>query len=317
MQYIERVGYKSPSCVKAKLENIEYYPFHIHKEDLEIICILNGSVNISDSAASYNLTYGDVHIFNRNDAHQISSFDPDTIMLTVHIDLKHYMQYFDELEKSYFICDTYSDRDLYATDIKHLRFQLARLYYEYKDNSSDIQLESYTRELIELLLEQFQQYVYKEEIDNKANIVRLQNYDKIYKNYERMYRVVDYVYEHYYEKLSLQTLADMEFLSTAHLSRYMKETLGLTFSQLLSLTRCEEASKLLASTHKTVDQIAEAVGFSNRKHLTTQFKRWYGKTPSAYRNEILNDLSSNSRIRLNPFDYDFAKVILDMYLDEY
>ncbi len=316
MQYNEKTGYKSTACIKAKLENIEYYPFHIHKNDIEIICILNGDVTICDSAATYRLSYGDVYIFNRNDAHKITSDNPDTIILTIHIAYDHYLHHFPELENAYFICDTYKHRDLYAMDIRHLRFQLARLYYTYKDGHSEIMLEEYAKELLEVLLSQFQQYVYKETEDSKVSIARLQNYDKIYTNYDRMYRIVDYVFEHYYEKLSLQTLADREFLSTAHISRYLKSTLGLTFSQLLSLTRCEEASKLLSGTDKTVDQIATAVGFSNRKHLLTQFKRWYDKSPSEYRNEILQDLNSDSKIRLKTFDYDFANVILNMYLEE-
>lgn len=316
MQYIEHIGYISPSGVKTKIESISYYPFHIHDNDIEIICVLNGRVHIWDSAASYDLSHGDVHIFNKENPHKILSDDPDNIVLTVQIDCSHYAQYFSDIHDAYFICDTYRERDLYATDIKYLRFHLARLYYAYIARSSDLRLETFTQELLGLLVSQFQQYVYKTDEGNKAHIVRLQNYDKIYKNFERMYRIVDYVSDHYNEKLSLQRIADMEYLSVSYLSKYIKETLGLTFSQLVSLTRCEQASNLLASTNHSVNQIAETVGFSNRQHLAAQFKRWYGKTPTEYRNAILEDLSSNAKIQLNTFDYEFAKIILNVYLYE-
>lgn len=316
MQYIEKIGYKSSAMIRAKVESMEYYPFHLHDDAIEIICVLNGTVRISDSAASYVLTYGDVHIFNKNDPHKIESDDPDNILLTIQLNFDHYSRYFDALDNAYFICDTYADRDLYAVDIKHLRFQLAKIFKEYSGKFSDLKLEKMTKELVSLLLSQFQQYVYKSDGNRAANIVRLQNVDHIYKNYERLYRIVDYVYENFRKKLYLKDIADMEYLSEEYISRYIKELLGLSFTQLISLTRCEEASRQLSSTNKTVDQIAEEVGFSNRKHLATQFKRWYKQTPSEYRSQILKDLSSDSKVSLRPFDYDFANVILEMYLDE-
>ncbi len=317
MQYIEQIGYKSEARIKARLESIEYYPFHIHEHSLEIICVLNGTVEICDSAATYTLSYGDVHMFNPGDPHKITSTSPENIILTVQIDLNHYKYHFKDLKDAYFICDIYSERNLYSMDIKYLRFMLARTYQLYTENCSAIKLEQHARELLEHLLSQFIQYVYRADAEKKANIVRLQNTDHTYKNYERMYRIIDYVYAHYSEKLSLTKIAEMEFLSSSHLSRYIKDTLGLSFSQLVSLTRCENASVLLSSTNKTVDQIADETGFANRNHLAVQFKKWYGKTPSGYRNSILEDLSPTATIKHRSFDYDFAKVLLDMYLDEY
>ncbi|MBQ3185508.1 MAG: helix-turn-helix transcriptional regulator [Firmicutes bacterium] len=316
MQYIEKIGYKTSAGIKAKVESMEYYPFHLHDDAIEIICVLNGTVKISDSAASYTIKYGDVHIFNKNDPHKIESDDPDNILLTIQIDCPHYMRHFDELDDAYFICDTYAERDLYAVDIKHLRFQLARIYREYSGHYSDILLEDMAKELLRLLLSQFRQYVYKSDKNRAANIVRLQNIDHIYKNYERMYRIVDFVYTNFRKKLYLKDIAEREFLSEEHISRDLKETLGLSFTQLISLTRCEEAARQLSSTKRTVDQIAQDVGFANRKHLASQFKRWYQQTPSEYRTSILKDLSSDSKVRLRPFDYDYANILLEMYLDE-
>ena len=316
MQYIEKIGYKTSSLIRAKVESMEYYPFHLHDDALEIICVLNGTVRISDSAASYTLKYGDVHIFNKNDPHKIESDDPDNILLTIQLDTNYYGRFFDELNDAYFICDTYEDRDLYAVDIKHLRFMLAKIFDEYSGAFSEIRLEELGRELLTLLLAQFRQYVYKSDENRAANIVRLQNMNHIYKNYERMYRIVDFVYTNFRKKLHLKDIAEREFLSEEHISRDLKETLGLSFTQLISLTRCEEAARQLSSTNKTVDQIAEEVGFANRKHLATQFKRWYQQTPSQYRSQILKDLSSDSKVKLRPFDYQFTKVLLNMYLDE-
>ena len=317
MEYIEMIGYKRTAEVRAKIESIAYYPFHLHKNDLEIICVLNGKLKIYDSAASYTLSYGDIYFFNPNDPHKIVSDDPDNIVLTIHIKTSHYNQYFNELENCYFICDTYTQPDAYSFDTKFLRFQLAKLYKAYEELAGDIQLEQITRELLQLLIDNFQKYVYKPGTDNRPALVRLQNQEYLYKNYDRVYRIVDFVMENYRDKITLQQIADTEFLTTAHLSRYIKSTLGLTFSQLLSLTRCEETARLLSNTNKNIDEIAAEVGFANRKHLATQFKRWYNQTPTQYRNDVLNDLSSSTHVSFNNYDYNYALKLIEMYLDEF
>ncbi len=332
MQYIEKIGYRSPARVRAKLENIEYYPFHQHDDAIELICVLNGRVDIRDSAASYTLRYGDVHIFNRKDAHKITAHIGDdgipeeNIILTVHIDSDYYKQLIPSLEFMYFISDTFEDRNIYTSEMKHLRFHLARLYWEYAGTdgkSSDLKLEEYTKGLLEYLSQQFQNYIYKEDEPWSAHIVRLQSTDQqilkpggIYRDYTRMYRIVDFVSEHFREKLTLRQIAGQEYLTEEHLSRYIKDTLGLTFTQLVSLTRCEEASRQLSSSAKTVDQIANEVGFSNRKHLATHFRRWYHTTPTQYRREIKKDLSTDSGISLRSFDFEFATLLIKMYLEE-
>lgn len=317
MEYIEMIGYKSSSNIRAKVESISYYPFHLHKHDLEIICVLNGSVTICDSAASYTLSYGDVYFFNKNDSHKIVSDDPENIVLTVHINLNNYIQYFENLNNCYFICDTYAQPSNYSFDIKHLRFQLANIYKSYTEKISDIKLEQHAKELLTLLTENFQDYIYKEDAEHRPALVRLNSQNKLYKNYDRMYHIVDFVTENFRDKITLQQIADIEYLSTAHLSRYIKETLGLTFSQLLSLTRCEETARLLSHTNKTIDQIAAEVGFANRKHLALQFKKWFDQTPTQYRNDIHKDLNNETQIRFNSFDYDYAMKLIEMYLDEF
>lgn len=318
MQYHEIIGYKKNCLVRAALESIVYYPFHLHKDDFEIICILNGQVTISDSALTHALSYGDVYIFNPNDPHKIVSEDKSNLILTIQFSRDYWSEQLPQLKDAYFICDTFSEEGTYPTQIKYLRFLLARLYTLYFEKSgSDLALEEVAVDLLQLLLQDFLNYTYERDASGRVNIVRLQNTMHTYKNYDRMYRIVDYVSDHFREKLTLEQIAKMEYLSLSYVSKYIKETLGLTFSELLSLTRCEEAERLLASSKKTIDQIASEVGFANRKHLATQFKRWFSKTPTQYRKGLLEDLQGNASISLQPYDYDFARSLLEMYLDQY
>ncbi len=315
MQYDESIGFKLTSRVKVMLESIIYYPFHLHKNCIEIITVLNGSMLISDSALNHTLGYGDVFIFNANDPHKIMSNDENNIVMTIQIDRDYYKQFFHDLENAYFICDSFSENGTYSLEIIYLRFLLAKLYTLYSIAApSDLEIEKTTIDLLRLLLDQYQYYTYKRNENGRYEIILQRN---INETKTRVYKIIDYITAHYKEKISLENIAAIEYLSISYLSRYIKEASGLSFSEILSLTRCEEAERLLSATNKTVDQIAVEVGFANRKHLYTQFMRWFSKSPSEYRKSILSDLKNKSKIKLRPFDYDYAKMIIDIYLSGY
>ncbi|HPO04014.1 MAG TPA: AraC family transcriptional regulator [Bacillota bacterium] len=315
MQYEAPIGFKLNSRIRVMLESIAYYPFHLHKNCIEIIAVLNGTIVISDSALTHTLNFGDVYIFNANDPHKIVSDDESSIVLTIHIDRDYYKQFFADIDNAFFICDSFLEKDSYSLEIAYLRFLLAKLFVLYISPSpSDLEIEKNVIELLRLLLDAFQSYKYKRGENGSHDIILQRN---INVSKTRVYQIIDYITIHYKEKLTLANIAAKEYLSISYLSNYIKETSGITFSELLSLTRCEEAERLLSATNKTVDQIAVEVGFANRKHLYTQFKRWFSKTPSEYRKSIRSDLNSRARIKVRPFDYEYAKTILDIYLSGY
>lgn len=322
MQYREVIGYKSPASVRVKVENIAYHPFHLHEDALELLCVLEGCPQIWDSAARYTLSAGSVHIFNPNDAHKIQS-EEDNLLLTVHLSRSYYQKAFPGLEDDYFISDTQDGQESTSSEMRRLRFLLARIAVEYMGSCSALTLEQFTCDLIAFLKEQFSDYIYGTDGKQAANIVRLQEASAgitpggLRQNYERIYRIADYVEEHFSEKLQLGELARRERVNEAYLSRYIRRNLGMTFSQFVSLIRCEEASRLLASTDQTVDQIASSSGFSDRKELARHFRRWYQHTPAEYRREIRRDLTSGISIQSVPGNGPRVAEILDLYLDCY
>jgi AraC-like DNA-binding protein len=58
----------------------------------------------------------------------------------------------------------------------------------------------------------------------------------------------------------------------------------VTFSALLDGERKQRALLLLRSHELTVEDIGERLGYQNLANFTRAFRRWTGKTPSAYRN---------------------------------
>lgn len=327
MLYNEIIGFKNNCGVKAILENLIYYPFHVHENILEIVCIIDGKYKIYNGAHQHFISHGDVYFFNSSDSHKIERISDAGIILTIHIDLKHYSGYFKNYneqnnydiikEAPFFICDSFIYDNKYSLAIKHLRFLVAKVYQEYfNDNYSEYRLEAVTKELIEYLLNNHQNYLYAQ-LGNGEYVLIQKEHSHLDEKSKRVYRLVDYIFFHSHEKVTLEDLAQKEFLNTAYLSTYIKQKIGLTFSEFLSITRCEAAERLLGMTSKNTSEIANEVGFSDRNHLSRQFQKWFSKTPSQYRKEIQADLAGDGKSTFDTFDYEFALRIIEGYLDGY
>ena len=78
------------------------------------------------------------------------------------------------------------------------------------------------------------------------------------------------------------------------LSHLFSSTEGITIEKYLILQRIEKAKELLVYGEMTLGEIAERLGYSSVQHLSQQFKKTTGLTPSAFR--LLKD---NRRIALD------------------
>ena len=74
-------------------------------------------------------------------------------------------------------------------------------------------------------------------------------------------------------------------LSQRTLQRKLKEE-GTTFKELLDETRRELAKEYVNDTSLSFSEITYLLGFSEQSNFTRAFKRWQGKSPSAYREQM-------------------------------
>jgi AraC family transcriptional regulator len=98
-------------------------------------------------------------------------------------------------------------------------------------------------------------------------------------------RVVDFVQSHLNQDLSLDTLAQHTGFSAYHFARLFRSTIGESPHQYVLRQRVERAQALLQRSDLSLAEVALATGFAHQSHLTQQFKRHVGVTPSAYRRE--------------------------------
>ncbi|GAB4169961.1 MAG: AraC family transcriptional regulator [Terrimicrobiaceae bacterium] len=88
---------------------------------------------------------------------------------------------------------------------------------------------------------------------------------------------------HFSENLSMETLASRLGVSYPHFRRAFRRVTGISPWQYLMRIRLARARRLVASSHATLEEIADQVGFSSAFHLSRAFKARYGQPPSALR----------------------------------
>ncbi|MHB9292741.1 putative HTH-type transcriptional activator RhaS [Hollandina sp. SP2] len=97
-------------------------------------------------------------------------------------------------------------------------------------------------------------------------------------------RIIDYVQEHYHEKISLTDMASSAaYISPYYLSHFFKEKIGVSFLEYVNFVRLKNTISYLSEKHKKITDIALDCGFGSIKAFNVAFKKQYGVTPRVYR----------------------------------
>ncbi|TQB46456.1 helix-turn-helix transcriptional regulator, partial [Enterococcus faecalis] len=112
---------------------------------------------------------------------------------------------------------------------------------------------------------------------------------------ERLRRMIDYIQQHFHEKLLLADLAKQEDLSINYLSHFFQNHLGMSFQNYLNHIRCEKARSLIKNTEMSLLTISEACGFSDLRYLNRAFGHIYHLTPKEYRKQLQIDTTQPER----------------------
>lgn len=95
---------------------------------------------------------------------------------------------------------------------------------------------------------------------------------------------LQYMEEHYQEKISLSLVAEKTYVSQWHLSKLMNKQEGKNFSEILSHIRISHARELLKEPGYRIADVAEMVGFTDVAHFSRVFKKVQGISANEYRN---------------------------------
>lgn len=267
--------------------NISEHPWHTHKDDIEIIWVLDGEVEIQVSIYDFKLKKGDVFIVNSTVMHSIKGLGRN-VTLVYHFNIPYFSNYFPELGKAIFICDPQAEEK--KVHVQMLNKLLGDLFmdYFYEVERKEYVLIDDSVAIISFMKNYFSSWQIHER--------KLIGSNPFYNNpicQERLLNAIEYLYDNFDKRISLDDIAQSEYVSKYYLSHIMKKGLGLSFQETLNLIRTEKAQKYLYSTNLKIAEISEKCGFSSPAFFRKTYRRYVGKTPSEDRkvsipNTILN-----------------------------
>lgn len=94
---------------------------------------------------------------------------------------------------------------------------------------------------------------------------------------------IRYVQEHYAEEIDMRAMAGRLNMNYTYFSEQFKRVTGENFSAYLLRVRMLKAKRLLEDPMRRIQDIADQVGYDSAKNMTRAFKKYFGLSPSEYR----------------------------------
>ena len=103
------------------------------------------------------------------------------------------------------------------------------------------------------------------------------------KNADVINKAVAYMRRHCTDKLTLDSVARVVFLSPTYFSKVFNQETGQSFNEYLNRLRIERAKQLLLQSSLLLVDVASLSGFEDQSYFTKVFKRVTGISPNKYR----------------------------------
>ena len=304
----EYVEYLKDLPIKIQLANIMKYPFH-WQDSIEILFVLKGTITVGIENETYILEEREIEIINSNEILKIESNDPENLVLIIDIDPNFFERYYNDAKDTFYYTNSSDDNAQETEEYYVLRTYLSILLYEAVAKLDDYEdsIEENLLSMMYHLLNNFHYLIYEEE-DLKDDEYQL----------ERYHRIVKYISNNYMDKVTLQNIAEKEFLSTQYLSYKLKEVFGHTFNEYLNKVRVEESTKLLLETDLNISEISFEVGFSHVRYYNKHFKIHYNMTPMQYRKKYKVSREELEQLKdISYFELSEGLTFVSQYIEQY
>lgn len=107
------------------------------------------------------------------------------------------------------------------------------------------------------------------------------------KNKSRIGFVVDYIRKNLHQKLSIDNIAKLAYVSKSNFFKMFKDELGTSPNDFILQERINRAKKLLA-LNNSIKETAFQTGFSDTNYFTRVFKQLVGVTPKNFQNKSIS-----------------------------
>lgn len=266
----ENIDFSDDVPVIIGIRNMSDVPRHWHNR-IEIFLVLSGNLSITVESETYYLSEDDILLVNSNQVHEIMSRENVTVVLQ--INYSYFKKWLNEA--AYFHCNStvYHNKARF-NDLKRIIAQLIYANYNETENNELNTISLAYRLILELMKN------YKSNGDHN-----IPNQHSNSKHLTRLRNIIQYLNENYAEDITLDQLAEKEFLSPSYLSHFFKVNMGVSFFNYLTGIRLNHAVNDLLTTNLTMEQIAANNGFANCRYFVNCFKNKFDVLPKQYRKE--------------------------------
>jgi len=94
---------------------------------------------------------------------------------------------------------------------------------------------------------------------------------------------IQYIHEHYHEKITINQLASLEYFNPSYYSKWFYKKTGMTPNVYIQRIRLNKAKDYLRDMNLSILQIAQLVGYDRQSSLTRLFQKYMGVSPKVYR----------------------------------
>ena len=263
----------------TKGKHIDDVPLHTH-DCTELTIVTGGSATHLIEDKEYTIKKGDVLVVIPDFSHANTNVDG----------LEHYNFLFD-LNKLLIM-----DKELKSL-AGFETFFITKPYYRYHHHfvSTMVLTEeqfSFVKTLCDLMYNEFTQKKGGYKVTVKAYFLTLIAYisstympeqDSDTLRFQQIIQTANYIEENYDKKISVPELAQMAYLSVRQYTRIFTQVIGLPPIEYLIDCRLNNACFLIKNSSKTITEIAETCGFTDKSAFSRMFRKKLKISPSEYR----------------------------------
>ena len=292
-------------CYVHQVQNFRY---HWHQDAFELNILLYGKQHFYQGTDVYDLEENDVILVNPNVGHA-SYCDPEgTIAFVLHFSslaLKQFVRKGSSLTINDCLSDAKTRND---PSYKKIRMYAAQIMHYL--NSEDPYAGYMTKASLEMLIGTLCTM-----FDARTTPAAQETDEETQKI---LHTVVDYMEQHYSEKITLEDIAVLTGYNRTYISTLFHQVVGIRFYDYLMRLRLQKAIQDLITTDKSLTEIALYNGFSDLKSFNARFREMLKILPSEYRSIIQTSTISPDyyEIRSIPWDDPLIRRKMNEYMNQ-
>lgn len=255
---------------------------HTH-DFIEIVYVLSGKGKESIDGKTYDVCRGDMLFINYGSSHSFCydegssyiniCFSPETVGKNI-ITAENAFSILSLTAFNEMRCDARGGKiSFFGSERGEIEYILKAMLRQYKARmyAWDTIVDSYLNIVITYMLRKTQAGVGRDELGKLWS------------------ELSEYIDRNISSRLTLSDLAGKCFYNPSYFSRIFKEKFGMSLVEYVTRKRLDYAVELLESSDRSVDEISELSGFSDRSGFYHAFSKYIGGTPSEYRNKKKKD----------------------------